>query len=149
MNTLQQLVRECQFGAASQLALNEDGGEVEESLLALAYDDKDLRAYAFVCSLLANAHSERWHYLASLLLSQPLCHLPGAYPISFYHAQEALQLAPEDVELKEYLLFFRDVPDRLLEEKKAIQLAQEILTVKPDSRAAAMALLGKEGTAAQ
>lgn len=136
MNKLRELIRACRFEAAARIVLEEHKGTIEDILLRLAYEDRDIRPYAFICSLLTQKPTAHWHYVASLLLSQPLCHLPGAYQVAFYHAQIALRLAPEDVEVKEYLLFFRDIPARLLDEKEAVRLANEILTSKPDSQAA-------------
>jgi hypothetical protein len=47
-----------------------------------------------------------------------------------------MQLAPDDVEIKEYLLLFYNIPDKLINEEEASDLAREILERKPGSKVA-------------
>ena len=64
-----------------------------------------------------------------------MCWLEGGYNLAFYHACKLLELKPV-VEIKEYLLFFNTIPEKLLSEEKAYTLSKEILSEKPDSIAA-------------
>ncbi|MFJ7914722.1 MULTISPECIES: hypothetical protein [unclassified Lysinibacillus] len=42
----------------------------------------------------------------------------------------------EDIELKEYLLFFNDIPDKLLSNQEAKTIAEEIINLNPKSKVA-------------
>ena len=64
-----------------------------------------------------------------------MCWLEGGYDLAFYHACKLLELEPT-ADNKEYLLFFYNLPERLLPEEKAYTFSKEILSEKPDSIAA-------------
>lgn len=118
---------------ASTMTIN----ELTNSLLELAYDPEGLMAYTFanylICSL---GEDSDLHYLASLLLSQPLCHFDGAYRAGLYHAKKALEISPNDTDLKVYLLFFHDIPDKLVSKEEAVILSKEILIDDPENQIA-------------
>ncbi|CCF14315.1 hypothetical protein BLGI_2241 [Brevibacillus laterosporus GI-9] len=65
--------------------------------------------------------------LASSLLSHLLRHIDGAYKSALFHSRRALELSPNIISLKENLLFFHTVPDRLICKEEAILLAKEVL----------------------
>ncbi len=117
--------------------------ELDNLLFSIGYDDGSITAYAFACFLLQEHETKQWHLLASGILSTALCHLEGAYQTSLYHARRAIDLCPEDIFLKENLLFFNIIPEKLIADSKAIEIAQEILKVIPDSKAALAALKNK------
>ncbi len=123
-----------------ELALSSWGSipieELEKPILRHAYDKNDIRAYTLATQLLLHQNRWEWHYLASMILSQALCHIPGAYFSAFYHAVEACKLAPDDKSLKEYLLFFYIVPDRPMSDEHASEIAHQLLLSDPDNKAA-------------
>ena len=110
--------------------------ELEKPILMYAYDKNDIRAYTLASLLLLRQKRWEWHYLASMILSQALCHIPGAYFSAFYHAVEACKLAPDDQSLNEYLLFFYIVPDQPLSDEHASEIANQLLRSDPNNKAA-------------
>jgi len=50
--------------------------------------------------------------------------------------RKAITLGPDDSALKEFLLFFHEIPDRLVDDTEAIAIAKLILKEKPDSKCA-------------
>ncbi|MFK7766999.1 MAG: hypothetical protein AB8B55_07235 [Mariniblastus sp.] len=66
-------------------------------------------------------------------MCQPLCHFNGAYSSAYHHALKATEMAPRDASLKEFLLFFNCVPDKPMNDKKAADVARELLNLDPDS----------------
>ncbi|KQU21835.1 hypothetical protein ASG65_21265 [Bacillus sp. Leaf13] len=56
-----------------------------------------------------------------------LNHLEGDYQTSFHHAKKAEELSPNDMSYKEYLFFFHAIPDKLLGNEEALEIANEIL----------------------
>jgi len=66
-------------------------------------------------------------------MASALNHLQGAYLVALFHARQAVSLNPDDVGLWEYLLLFHDIPERLIGDDEAVQIAKRILTIKPES----------------
>ncbi|WP_278343214.1 hypothetical protein [Parageobacillus thermoglucosidasius] len=63
-----------------------------------------------------------------------MCHLPDAYASALYHAKRAVELSPEDVSLKEHLLLFYEIPEKLISKEEAKAIAQEILKIITDNK---------------
>ncbi|USG64640.1 hypothetical protein NDK47_21225 [Brevibacillus ruminantium] len=114
-----------------------DFSAFSDLLHELAYDTSDLVCYTFV-NFLMYSQGERsdLHHLASSLLSHPLCHIEGAYKSALLHSRRASELSPEDVALKEYLLFFHIIPEKLVSKEEAIEIASVVLQVEPNSQVA-------------
>ncbi|MFB7157394.1 hypothetical protein [Lysinibacillus sp. NPDC056232] len=110
--------------------------EFEDYILELCYKSESIIYYSFVLDLLKCRETAFLHYIASIILSHPLCHLEGAYQAAFYHAKKAIDWDGDDVELKEFLLFFNAIPDKLLNDQEAKILAEKVLKIKPDSEVA-------------
>lgn len=140
---LEQLILSRRFEEAKQGIKGMDMEELEEFLLVMAFDTYSIIIYTFVCDLISDSESAELHYIASILLSQPLCHIEGAYSASLYHAKKAVDLSP-DIGLEEYLLFFYDIPEKLLSKEEAKEIAKEVLKKKPDSIIAALQILNDE-----
>ena len=85
-------------------------------------------------NILSIQNTAFYHQVISEALIQ-MCWLEGGYNLAFYHACKLLELKPV-VEVKEYLLFFNTIPEKLLSEEKAYTLSKEIIAEKPDSIAA-------------
>lgn len=110
--------------------------DLEESLMDWAFVEPSMIVYTFLCKRLENDEDAALHSLTADILCHPLCHLDGAYRASFYHAKECVRLEPQNVSYKEFLLFFAGIPEKLLDQKLAIQLANDILQDHPNSQIA-------------
>jgi len=60
--------------------------------------------------------------------------------MGLFHAKKALELKPNDISLQEYLLLYHTLPDKLLSDQEAEQLAKNILKFDPNNSAALNAL---------
>lgn len=113
-----------------------DNVEARDVLLKIGYDMESITPYSFICSLLCEKESTNLHYLASEILVNPLCFIVGAYNAALYHARRAAQLEPNDISIKEYLLLFYNIPDKLISKEEAIEIARDVLNKIPNSKAA-------------
>ncbi|MBS1987742.1 hypothetical protein JST56_01995 [Candidatus Dependentiae bacterium] len=95
-------------------------------------DDNNICAYSFICFLILDCKTIEYHSLASEILIHCFPHL-GGYAAALYHVRRYLQLCPDDVDMLEMLLFFHNVPEKLVSREEAIQVAGEILKKNPDS----------------
>lgn len=130
---LKEFVMSLRFTEAKKLVSKLDDDELENVLLELSLESESIIYYSFVQDMLKSHETAMLHYIASILMSQSLKHLKGAYLTAFYHAKKAVDLTPNDSSLKEYLLYFNDIPEKLLSDDEARKLADEILTVDPEN----------------
>lgn len=89
-----------------------------------------------VLELIYEHENAFWNSVASTLLSQAFCYIPGAYRMAFKHMEKAMLLEPTDVNYKEGILFFYVIPDKLLEFEKAKIISEEILSIDPNNATA-------------
>ena len=121
---------------AVELAHNIELSELETLLMEWGFEEPTMLLYTFLLRLLEKEESAELHSLIADILCHPLCHLDGAYAVAFYHAKECVRLAPENISYKEFLLFFHEIPDKLLDKETAIQIAREILQEEIHSQVA-------------
>lgn len=70
-------------------------------------------------------------------MAQPLCHLQRAYFTAYKHAKRAIELTDyTDTLLLENLLFLHGVPDQVVSDEEAADVAQQIVKVEPSHRVA-------------
>ena len=100
---------------------------LRDVFMEISFDTVSLLSYSIVCMLLIKNETADLHYLASEILFMPLCHLKGAYEAALYHTRKAIILNPDDITLKEFLLLFYEIPERLISKKEAKDVANEIL----------------------
>lgn len=63
----------------------------------------------------------------------PLCFVEGAYSVALFHARELL-LNTKSIENMERILFFYDIPEKLVDKEEAEIIAKEILKIEPDNK---------------
>jgi tetratricopeptide (TPR) repeat protein len=137
LDDFKQAIIKGNFAKAKHLSINMDLDTLKEELYLLAYDSETIAPYGFINYLLLDKESSELHYLASYLLGMGLNHLEGAYQTAFFHAKRAVELAPQDnSSYKEYLLFFYEIPAKLLRKDEATKIANEILKIDPTSKPA-------------
>lgn len=109
---------------------------MEKQLLQVAYESESITVYSFICHLLIMRETSELHRIAAVIMSQPLCFVEGAYVTSYHHIKRAIELSPENAELKEFLLFLAITPDRPVPQQEAINIAKEILKAEPVNQVA-------------
>jgi len=119
-----------------EYAVNMQCKELNNELLALAFDVQNILIYAFVCHLINKNNCADYHHFAAGIMSHPLCFIDGAYEVALYHTKRVLEIAPEDIEAMEMLLFFNTVPDKLISDEEATGIAHAILCKKPQNKTA-------------
>ncbi|MET7017413.1 hypothetical protein [Bacillus mycoides] len=110
--------------------------ELEDLLMEWSFNEPNIIVYTFLTSYLESRSDVRLHSLASDILFHPLCHLEGAYLAAFYHAKKCIELEPNNMQYREFLLFFAGIPENVFEEKSAMNWAKEILKDDPNNEVA-------------
>ncbi|NWK72276.1 hypothetical protein HWX41_25295 [Bacillus paramycoides] len=110
--------------------------ELEELLMDWSFEEPSIIIYTFLNKYLKNYEDARLHSLAADILCHPLCHMEGAYLAAFYHARQCIELEPNNMQYREFLLFFAGIPERIFEGKVAIKWAMDILQDEPNNEVA-------------
>jgi len=108
----------------------------EKIIFEIGCDEESLCAYSFICFLIKNDETVEFHCLASELLNIAFPHWIGSCQTSLYHIKRAIELKPDDITLKEALLFFNVIPEKLISDEEAKKIANNILKKKPNSKVA-------------
>ena len=129
------LILKGHFEEAKKITKKLASKELRDALFRIAYDRNSIAPYGFICFLLQGKETPQLHTIAAVLLSHGINHLPNAYNLALYHARRATEMSP-DWENKEYLLFFHELPEKLISDEEALKIAKEILKINSNSKAA-------------
>lgn len=100
--------------------------QLETVLFEIGCDEESICAYSFICFLLLEKESVEYHCMASELLNIAFPHIYGGYQSSLYHIRRAIELEPHDNKLKKALLFFNDIPEKLVSDEEASQIRNRL-----------------------
>lgn len=140
IRSLEALVLEYKFYEASKLLINVDQLTITSAIDTLGHDKPGVLAYVFVSYLINIEEKAVYHNVASILMSGAFNYLPGAYLAAYYHSKRAIELDPSNVDFKATILYLRVIPEQVLGKEEAIQIAKEVIKVKPDSHDAKIIL---------
>ena len=112
-----------------------DAEELQNLMLELAYEMESINVYGFVRYMIEKERKESWIRLAINIMLNPLCFIEGAYSIGLFHARELLAI-DRNVENLERLLFFYNIPEKLIDYEEASSIAEELLLMESDNEVA-------------
>lgn len=132
-----QLLSEGKVDEAGDLIKNIDrellNEEIQDILLEVSFSKQSIVPYVVILKLLIEEESANLHAFASTLLSNPLCWIEGAYDAGFYHQKKAIELEPQNIAFKEYLLSYNSLPSAILGDEEALQIREQILKIDPNN----------------
>ncbi len=135
-NKIEKAIENNDFTTLERLVEKLSFNDLRNNLIEVAFNNKSMVLYSLVCILLTKNETTDLHYLAAEILSLPLCHFEGAYAAALFHTRKAIELDPNDTSLKEFLLFFHGVPDRLITNLEARSIIAEILESDSNNKTA-------------
>lgn len=112
-----------------------DTFELRDVILNIAYETESISVYGFIVYMIQKREKTEWIKLAIDVLINPLCFIEGAYSIALFHARELLGY-DRNVENLERILFFYNIPEKLIDDVEAYRIAEEILSMEPDNKVA-------------
>lgn len=130
---LKDLIYKGKFQDAKELIGKTNISDFSSFILDLGFENYSIAVYGFLVSYLLDKENAEVHSLAAEVLSSSLCRYEGAYSIGLFHARKAVELDEENIEYKQFLLLFHDIPDHLIGVVEAIGIAKQILAKKPES----------------
>ena len=138
------LLNRLEFIELEQVLMQKSFSETEDILNILSFDqveqESNLLVYTFLCYLICKHETSKLHLLTSKLMGITLNHIDKAESIGLYHGLQASRLDPENIDILEYLLYYNQIPEKLLSDKSAISFAKKIIDRHPQSMAAKMRL---------
>ena len=98
----------------------------------IAYETESINVYGFIVYMIRSEGNKEWIKLAIDILLNPLCFIEGAYSLALFHVRELLKI-DRNVENLERILFFYNIPEKLVDDIEAYQIAEEILAIDADN----------------
>ena len=132
---LKKLVIEGLYQEAEKMILNSPSNTQRDLIMNLAYDTESIAIYSFLIYILKKNKTQFWLELIIDIMINPLCFIEGAYSVALFHTRELLKVDPS-VKNMERLLFFHNIPEKLVEDNEAETVAREIIRIEPNNRIA-------------
>lgn len=108
---------------------------IRDTIMTIAYDTENICVYSFIQYMIRKTEKISWIELAIDVMLNPLCFVEGAYSVALFHARELLSIT-KNVENLERILFFYNIPEKLVELEEARHIAKEILKLEPNNEIA-------------
>lgn len=131
MNLLQGKYKEAEKNCG-----NIDENRLRDIIMTIAYDTENICVYSFIQYMIEKTRKVSWMKLAIDVMLNPLCFVEGAYSVALFHTRELLSIE-KTIENLERILFFYNIPEKLVAEEEAQCMAQEILKLEPKNEVAA------------
>ena len=132
---IRKYIYEGNYNLAEEVCGKIEMSAIRDTLLTLAYDTDSICIYSFIRYMISKTDLPAWMELAVEVLIHPLCHIEGAYSIALFHSRELLKLEYNEKNL-EMILFFYDIPEKLVTRSEAESIARELLTIAPENKVA-------------
>ena len=108
---------------------------IRDLLLNIAFETESVSVYGFVQYMSSKTRDLRWTELAIEIMINPLCHIEGAYSVALFHSRE-ISSNDRTIDNLERILFFYDLPEKLVEKEEAHNIAREIIKTDPTNEIA-------------
>lgn len=112
-----------------------DINSIRDMIMTVAYDTENICIYSFIQYMMKKTRKASWIELAIDVMLNPLCFVEGAYSVALFHARELL-LIEKNIKNLERIIFFFNIPEKLVDEEEAKCIAKEILEVEPNNEVA-------------
>ncbi len=123
------------YKEAEETCKTMDVNSIRDMVMTVAYDTENICIYGFIQYMIEKTRKASWIELAIDVMLNPLCFIEGAYSVALFHARELL-LIEKNVNNLERIIFFYNIPEKLVDEEEAKCIAKEILKVEPDNKVA-------------
>ena len=109
--------------------------ELKDFLLKTAYDTSDFSLYSFASYMFTKTDKTEWLETALSLVIGPFSFVDGVYSIGLFHARQLLT-KEYSIQNLEMLLFFHNIPEKLINQDEAFEIANHILKLDSSNQLA-------------
>lgn len=135
-------LKQGQYMEIEEICKEMDTLELRDIFINIAFETESINVYGFIAYMIRKQKNVEWLKLAVDIMLNPLCFIEGAYSIALFHARELLSI-DRNAENLERILFFYNIPERLIDEGEARCIAEELLAIELDN-AVAVPIVNKE-----
>lgn len=123
------------YADVQNMCTSMESSSIKDLMMSIAYETESICVYSFICYMLNKSREVNWIELAIDIMLHPLCYVEGAYSVALYHARELLEVT-RSIKNLERILFFYDIPEKLINQEEAKSIAEEILRMEPSNEVA-------------
>lgn len=123
------------YKEAEEICKGMDTNNIRDMIMTIAYDTENMCVYCFIQYMIKRTGKISWIELAIDVMLNPLCFIEGAYSVALFHARELL-LIEKNVRNLERIIFFYNIPEKLVDEEEAKYISKEILKIEPHNEVA-------------
>lgn len=116
------------YEKAELLLKNISYENLSDDIINFAYKTESISVLGFLIYMSNKTYDEFWNNIIIILLLNIFNYIDGAYSWAYHYAKNNLKINRSKSNL-EQLLFFFDIPERLLSHEEAKSIANEILKI--------------------
>ena len=135
MEDLKRNLLQGKYKEAEDICKSMDDNSIRDMIMTIAYDTENICLYCFIQYMIQRTGKVSWIELAIDIMLNPLCFIEGAYSVALFHARELL-LIEKNLRNLERIIFFYNIPEKLVDEEEAKYISNEILKEQPDNEVA-------------
>lgn len=135
IDTVRRNLEQGQYLEVEEIYKEVGANKFRDILMNIAYETESISVYGFVSYMIQKQENAEWINLAVDIMLNPLCFIEGAYSIALFHARELLSI-DRNAENLERILFFYNIPERLIDEEEARCIAEELLAIESNNKVA-------------
>lgn len=129
---LNKFIFEGKYSEAEEEIIKISANEQREVIMNLAYELESIAVYSFLRYMIVKYKTQFWLELTIDVMINPLCFIEGAYSIALFHSRELLEMKLCITNL-ERILFFHNIPEKLVEDNEAELVAKKIIEIEPNN----------------
>lgn len=138
---MQQLIKQHvlngEFDKIRQLMSETDFMKFEEAYISSAHEVESMMFYTCILDMFKYQETSELHDLAFLLLVYPLSDYEGALNSAYYHAEASINLTNgKEVKSLLQMLLLYAIPEPVISDKEALDVAKQILKLDPNNHVA-------------
>lgn len=134
-NKIKESIFKGDYCDAEKILLELDKNKQRDVIVNLAYDTESISVYSFLRYMSEKNRTQFWLELIIDVMINPLCFIEGAYSTALFHTRELLKMN-SSVANMERILFFYNIPEKLVGHTEAELMAKEIISIEPNNAAA-------------
>ena len=124
-----------EFAKAETLLNKTNLPQIKDTLLTFSCESESIIGLGFAMYMFNKSDDYFWCDCIIMLLLNPLCFIEGAYQLAYHHAKLMLDHNRSEENLVQ-ILFFNEIPEKLLSKDDAIKIAEEIISLNPKNETA-------------
>lgn len=128
-----------EFAKAETLLGKSIQPKIKDILLTYSCESESIIGFGFALYMFDKTNDYFWCDCIISLLLNPLCFIEGAYQLAYHYAKLMLSHNRSEENLVQ-ILFFNEIPEKLLAKANAIKIAEEVISLNPNNETARNAL---------